>query len=390
MKYFFWLLSAVYCTLSFLWLCKAMLLGYYPDFNTQYYVPHLVFAGHNPYLGGSGLYTPQVYPPTEFIFFLPFSLLPLKLSSYLYTALSILSLIASLFLLAKIFNVKFLSKINLLLMGLVFMMFPVKFTLGMGQINLLVLWLMVYGLWLMKKRKEFCVGVVLGVSLVIKLFPILLPVWILVSSPPATNMRSIAGRSFHSNGIRIILGIAFALTIAIVFVLIFIPWEVNLTFLKIFPSLLSSWKLDYYNQSLGGFIGRSWGTDELATILKQALSVTLILTTFFVVLKNRKPDIYSTGLIFGSLINLNLIVNTFSWQHHFVWLIIPFYSTFFYLRKIKAKNIYYLLLTISYLLISINFKDPSILPTLFQSHVLFGGLILLGLDLYLLVDRKRQ
>lgn len=373
MKHFFWLLSAVYCTLSFLWLCKALLLGYYPDFNTQYYVPHLVFSGHNPYLGGSGLYTPQVYPPTEFIFFLPFSLLPLKLSSYLYTVLSITSLVVSLYLLSRIFQLKFFSKLNLLMMGFVFMMFPVKFTLGMGQINLVVLLLVVSGLWLVKKKMEFQSGLILGVSILIKMYPLFLPIYFLLKQKT-----------------KFIYGIICTLLVGLVLVLIFIPGEVNSTFLKIFPSLLSSWKLDYYNQSLGGFIGRSWGPSEFANLLKQLISVTLVLATFFVVLRNRKTDFLTFSLIFGSLINLNLIVNTFSWQHHFVWLIIPFYATVFYLRKNKYSKKYFVLLFIAYILVSINFKDPSILPVFLQSHVLFGGLILLGLDLYLLVDRKKD
>ncbi len=48
---------------------KALLLGYYPDFITQYKVPQLVSKGVNPYRKNEVLYTPQVYPPSEFIFF---------------------------------------------------------------------------------------------------------------------------------------------------------------------------------------------------------------------------------------------------------------------------------------------------------------------------------
>ena len=74
----FHILAFVFCLASFIWLCKALFLGYYPDFNTQYYAAKYAFAGVNPYIPQSGLYTPQVYPPSEFFFFLPLTLFPLR------------------------------------------------------------------------------------------------------------------------------------------------------------------------------------------------------------------------------------------------------------------------------------------------------------------------
>lgn len=364
---FYWYLSIVFCFLSFLWLSKALLLGYYPDFNTQYYVPQLVFSGVNPYLGGSGLYTPQVYPPTEFIFFLPFSIFPLRFSSDLYTILSIGSFVIALLMLSQTFRVRFFSTTNLILMGFGFVMFPAKFTLGMGQVNMFILLLLASCLWLLNKKRDIEAGLVLGISIQIKMFPLFLPIYFLL------KLKT-----------KIILGIIITFTTGLIMTFIFIPWDIISEFLKIFPSLLSSWKLDYYNQSLAGFIGRSFGTGELATILKQITTIILILMTFFVILKNKKTDFLTISLIFGVLINLNIIINTFSWQHHFVWLIIPFYATVFYLRNIKAKWFYYLLLGMIYLLVGINFKDPGVLPIILQSHVLFGAIILLLINLSLL------
>ena len=374
------LICASFCLLSFLWLAKALFLGYYPDFNTQYYVPKLVFSGVNPYLGGSNLYTPQAYPPTVSLFYFPLSLLPLGPASYLFTIISTISLIAALLMLSKIFAVKFFSNINLLLMGLAFMMFPVKFTLGMGQINLIVLFLLVISLWSIKQKKHILSGIFLGVSIVLKLFPLFLPIYLLI------GMYS---SQLRSNNIRTLVGILSSCVVAIIIVFIFVPWDISIYFLtQTLPSILGGWKLDYYNQSLSGFIGRSFGIGEFANLLKNIISGLLVLLTFIIILKNKQKDFMTTCLIFGCLITLNLIVNTFSWQHHFVWMIVPLYAVFFYIRINKFSKKYFVILGISCMLMNTNLVNPDVVPVVLRSHVFFGGFILLLLQLKLLLTKK--
>jgi hypothetical protein len=246
----------------------------------------------------------------------------------------------------------------------------------MGQINFFILILIVYSLWLLKKKKEFASGILLGASLAIKLFPVLLPVYFLV------KLRK-----------KILLGIVTSFLVSTLLVIIFIPEKIYIDFISsVLPTLFSSWKLDYYNQALTGFIGRSFGTEEEAVILKSFSSVIIILATFFVVVYNKKKDFLTIALKIGVLITANLLVNTFSWQHHFVWLIIPFYASVFFLKEItvskKEKSIYCGVLAISYFLISINFSHPQTLPLLFQSHVFFGAIILFFLQFKLLYDGR--
>jgi hypothetical protein len=243
----------------------------------------------------------------------------------------------------------------------------------MGQLNMLVLSLMVYSLWLLKKKKEFASGIVLGISLIIKLFPILLPVYFLLS---------LKG--------KILLGVLTSFLITALLVVVFVPFQTYSQFIfNVLPSFVTSWKLDYYNQSLAGFVGRSFGTGELGNALKTAFSLSIVFMTFFIVLKNKQMDFVTFSLKLGTLITASLLINTFSWQHHFVWLIIPFYITFFYLIKHKSDKKYLILLFISYFLVSMNFKDSNFLPVLFQSHVFYGTLILLFIDFKLLFDNKK-
>jgi len=359
------------CGFSFLWLLKVMLLGYYPDFKTQYYVPKIAFSGENPYITSKILYTPQVYPPTAFFFFLPFSLFTLEFSSYLYTAFSIGALLLSLYLLSKIHKLHFFGRVNLFLLTLVFLSFPVKFTLGMGQVNLYILLLMVIGLWYLQKKKEVIGGVFFGFCLVLKMFPLILPLYFFLK---------LKG--------RILFGIFLSLSIGTLLVIVFIPHSLIESFFSILPSFISSWKLDYYNQAISGVIGRSWGVNPMTVFLKTILSLLSVVVTFYVILKKKGDGFENVSLIVCSLITLNLLINTFSWQHHFVWLIIPLYAAFSYMRTRHYKFKYFIALFVAYFLVSINFKNPDILPVLLQSHVFYGGAILLALQIKLLFDSK--
>jgi len=87
----------------------------------------------------------------------------------------------------------------------------------------------------------------------------------------------------------------------------------------------------------------------------------------------------------GLLVSLNLIVNNFSWQHHFVFMIFPFLVTLFYVQKIKINLKLLFVLSVSYLLISFNLKNPNVVPVLLQSHVFYGAILLWILQVYLIL-----
>lgn len=362
-------LSPVFCLLSFIWLSKALFLGLYPDFSVYYFVSKFFLQGINYYAHPEILQVSYSYPPIDLLLFSPFTIFTLPVAELIWTFLNFIFLLSSLFYLAKIFSIRLFSTQNMLLMSFVFISFPTKFTIGMGQLNLLVLWLMVYGFWLMKKNKLFKTGLVLGVALSIKFSPIFLPFYFLLR--------------FNK---KVLLGMIVTFFITLMLVVIFVPYTTYSYYvLKVFPDfVVSSWKLEYYNQSLSGAIGRSFGMGNVSSILKTIISLIFLITAFFIIYKNKQKDFLSQMLIIGTLITLSLLFNTFSWQHHFVWAIIPFYSSIFYLQKRKVSNRYYGYLFISYILISINFPNPNVLPIILQSHVFYGGLLLLLIDLYIL------
>lgn len=355
---------------SFILMSKALFLGYYPDFITQYKVPQLVSKGVNPYRKNEVLYTPQVYPPTEFIFFLPITFLPQLTASYLYTFFSILCIPLSLFLLAKIFGVNIFSKTSLLISALTFMSFPAKFTLGMGQINNYILLLLVIVLFFLVRKKELYGGIFAGIVLSIKMFPILLPLYFL-----------------YTKKFKILAGFCLWLLISSILVFALVDKKILYDFFfNILPSFLSSWKIDYYNQAVSGFIARSFGINQFSTVLKFIVSIGVVVLCAIALKKQKKENI---SLSYGLIITANLLINTFSWQHHFVWLLIPYYAAVSFLLRTKKNAIWFLFTFVSYLLVSMNFKNPNLLPVFFQSHVFYGTLMLFAIQVRLLIDKRK-
>lgn len=352
---------------SFAFILKTLFLSGYPDFNVYYYGSKIVISGGNVYLGDKQLFTSFVYPPFVALFFAPFTILPFFIAEKIWTLVSIVSLLLSLFVLFKIFKQKIFSSTAILLVSLSFLAFPVKFTLGMGQINLLILLFLVLTIFFANNHKDKTAGSFLGLSIALKLFPVLLLLYF-----------SLIKRW------KIIF---FCLTIIIsslVLPLFFIKPEVNLYFIKItLPNLLGGWKYDYYNQSLSGFLGRT-GWIDFREILRIFISVIFLGISFFAII-NKPTKKGLSNLKIGILIILSLIINNFSWQHHFVWLIFPFFATFFFIKNEKLDKRYYVFLFLAYFLVAFNLKNPQIAPVILQSHVLYGAIILWALDIYLIL-----
>jgi hypothetical protein len=85
-----------------------------------------------------------------------------------------------------------------------------------------------------------------------------------------------------------------------------------------------------------------------------------------------------------------LLINNFSWQHHFVWLIFPLITNFYFIKNRKLGWLYFFVLGLSFFLIGLNLKNPNIFPIAFTSHVFYGTLMLWGLNLYLLLNKTSE
>jgi alpha-1,2-mannosyltransferase len=364
------LVIALFFTCSFAVLLKALFLPGYSDFSAYYYVPKMAFGAVNPYIGQQNLFTATTYPPFSFIFFVPFLVFPFLIAAKILTFLSIAALFASIILIFKTVRLRIKSYLFLLICGLSFYYFPTRFTLGMGQINLIILLFITAFLYFLDKKQKILSGLFLSLSIAIKLFPVLLLPYLLIK------------RQY-----KILLSACLAILIFIFLSFIFIPKEINNYFyLKIFPTFFNVFPTDYYNQSITGVVGRGVADTSSRVILKTVFVLIFLIATFWVLIKSKIKNI---NLETGYIICASLLINAFSWQHHFVWLFLPLIFTLLFLIKKSAKRLLFIILGISYALCALNLKQPYAFPVIVQSHVFFGTLVLWLLDSYLLLKSNK-
>ena len=347
------IISGILFVGALLLMSKAFFLNAYPDFGAYY----------NGSFGNNILN----YPPFVTIIFSVFSIFPIVIASKIWLAISISSLLLSLYLCFKLFKIRILSSLALILSSLVFVYFPVRFTLGMGQLNLLVLLFVVLTFYFYIKDKDAYSGICLGISIMLKLFPVLIILYFLVLKRFKIllyTLLTFAGLSLVSY--------------------FFIKPEINNNYWLHLLPVLTSTPVDYYNQALSGFLAREIHNYFFRDLSRIIISIFLVLFSFWLILRNKKADFSKKTLEFGFLITLNILINGYSWQHHFSWLVLPFLTVFFYIRSKNIGMWSYLLLGTSYLLTCANLKNFVVYPALIQSHVFFGALLLWGMAGFLL------
>jgi len=350
---------------SLIWLGKAFFLGTYPDFTVYFDGLHAYLQGANPYLEIEGSFIKYLYPPFALLFFSPMSFFSRSIGSIVWVGFSILLLLSSTALLFKIGKKKIVSSEYFVLTGLVFLMFTVKFNLGMGQFNIVNLFLITLFLFYYQKGRIQFAAISLALSLLIKVLPLLFLPYLVIL------------RKW-----RLVLTLLGLVTLGLVLPFLFIKPDIIFHFFTTsLVGTIKSWSLEYYNQAFSGFIGRWLGTGEIAQLTK-LLCVSLMLTITFTTLFLKRKVVGVSLLGFVSLLPLTLITLSFSWQHYFIFAIPTLIIMFFHYQKRKASLVMYSFLFVSYVLMGINFETPQDFPLFIQSHMLWGAMLAWGLTLY--------
>lgn len=313
------------------------------DFQIYYDSVKILQSAENPYI------YPGPTPSPLFLYLLyPLTYFNSTTAANIWTIASILFGIFSIFLLYRH------KKMNLLKISIVFLLlalsFPFKFTTGMGQVNLLVLFLITLFL-LIYKRHRFTSSALLVIAGFIKIFPLAL---ILVAKDRKVFKFSL------------FLFILFLLVTYLLSSDVFIYYSKDV----FIPLLTGSKGVFYYNQSLDGFFNRVELNSVIGILIRLALLITVTLIIFL-----KEISIEKRVSLF---IVTFLIISSVTWQHHLVFLLIPFY--FLYANLKSYSSIF--LLALAYLLVSFNIKNPlsvSFLAPIILSHGVFGMFILLYL-----------
>lgn len=340
-----------------------------PDFSGLWLCAKDLPTGKNPYLNPN-LFTPNGYPPISFLLYLPLTALAYGKAQLIFTLLSFASFIANVYLSLLLSFKKVNWAAFLFSTGLVLLSFPTKFTLGMGEINSVSFLFLLLSYFFYLRKKPWLSGILIGIGMILKpifgfflLFFLFVKEWRIILSALGTLIS------------------AFVITVLISNFGFWGYWikEIAIPFLNLNAREV------YYNQGLMGFISRLTAEISIRKYLSLILSFLLILISSLYVRHAGRKTLLSYFII------VLLLVDTLSWQHHFVWLIFPF--SLLVAHTIKFKKIFLLvLIAAAYLLVSWNFKNPSLFyrfpASLLLSNTFYGTLILLGINLYFLSSRK--
>lgn len=342
------------------------------DFSVYLDGARETIEGRNPYL--LKFFDRYNYPPAATVFFIPLTKINVNAAEFIFTVLSIISLwlIVSMSLSALKVDIHWTAR--LLLFSLVLKSFPVKLTLVLGQINIIILFLVI-GSWFMERRGKPMFGdMLLGLATAIKLTPGPLILYFLVRR----KIKFVMGWLEILGGLGIVGIIQFGWEQTRYFYLIHLPKLLSETT----PDTLN---LTYMNQSLLGLLGRLGIFEELGAVVRYGIVATM---TLILLKRSYRPELVeglqvvedsdsgrddmTTEFRFFSalLIVVFLFLPSFVWQHHFVALI-PAWLVFVSQAVKKPRSLWTVAVILGYVLLNVSMKDPylpSRLHPLLASH----------------------
>jgi len=239
--------------------------------------------------------------------------------------------------------------------ALAYLSFPTQFTLGMGQVNLIALFLLLISVTQETERRSVYAGGLFALAILLKPELIMLaPIFLY------------ARRWVFSGSLVVFLagGVAASLVV--------FGMNAYSLYIARMNSALGGWgdMGIYYNQGLSGLLSRM-GLSE--SVWYFGLSTLVGLVTLYGI---RKRNIVFPSVVW-LVLPVFLLIEPIAWQHHFVFLLPVYILVWKRLPSLKMR----VLLGISLLLVSMNFASPGFLDTmplgwLVSSHGTVGTLLL--------------
>lgn len=334
------------------------------DFSVYLDGVKATLASQNPYK--LWFFDRYNYSPATTILLWPLTLFPVNIAEFLFTGFSIISLWLTLTLIQHSIKVKVSLPAKILIFALVLKTFPAKLTLSLGQINLIILWLLIASFFAFTHKRRQLSGFFLGIATVIKLTPApLIIFYVLKREWGIVKWFFLTLIAFTLIGIA-----AFGSELTHYFYLIHVP------------SLLAevtreTLKATYMNQGIAALLGRLGIFDSANTIIRYLISGVL----FFAVTRRitaANTQIQQLKLFALLTIVVMIFLPLFVWQHHYVFLLPAW--VLLLLTSIKKPLSWVSLITaLSYILLNFYFKDAS-LPAkqhpLITTHFLLTAILI--------------
>lgn len=329
------------------------------DYTVYWEASFMFLHRLNPYLGIFSSSFPYNYPPPSFFFIWWLGLFSKTAGAPVWNFLSLGAVLISILLLVRLVQKK-VNKALFLCLCLLFTLpfFPVKFNIGNGQINHFIFLFCVLSIFLYQKNHKNFSAAFLAYAIGIKFAPAIFIFYFLIKKDYQQILRTI-----------LMAGMIFALS----FLIVPMSQQIQYYFHVLPLSFTLGAKDWYYNQSLEGFLARSFHFPVL--ILGSTYFLTLIIL-FLTWLKGRKIGHWR---LWAAVSSLYLIVHPIALQHYFAFSIIPLLFLGFDLIKNRGSKWLWFLLVICYFLIAKDIRGFENIPSQFNfilSHQFYGILSL--------------
>ena len=358
---FFFVLTIFYLSYSVF----RIVTSFAPDFSVYYGAARSLVLGKNMY-DDQALYTGVGYPPLSILFYIPLSFLPFRIAQGIWVVGSFLSIFISVYLTLFLYRKSVLWQEFFIVASLALLSFPFKFTLGMGQVNIVILFLLVLSVIFLTKRRNTIYSV-LCLFFMCSLKPqmiVLLPIFLLYGH------------------IREILWIGILIAFGVVMSGILFGWQLYSDY--IFggvPQLLTFQGPEvYYNQGIAAIVSRFIGSYSFIRPVWIALSFLLYAWVIGFLKKRRVPLIGGVAIALPVL----LLIEPLSWQHHYILLLPSFVYFWKYSKTLWSKILFFICL----FSISVNIPNPALFigniwGSIILSHVGLGTFVFLLYNLYI-------
>ena len=341
-----------------------------PDFSVYYNAAIVMLEGNSVY-GGHSLFTLFAYPLVSTIPFLLFTLFPYQTAQIVFLGLNGVSLIGISLVIPLLCAQKRSIIFSICIFSLSYLSFPTKFTFGMGQVNLIAYTILLFSFFFFLRKKHFLTALLFTVACICKpilgfslLFFIINKQWkILLYSLGLLGFWFWIPLLFDKNALI----------------------DYLYYFQHVIPEISRPVGREiYYNQGISAFVFRLT-TNQFARLLLSYLATICVFAYGLVTSFQQKKNLMYQ---FSLLLTMIPILDPMSWQHHFIFLILPFsYAAYVFYKYKQYKHL--TILFIAYLLVSFNIKTPQLFQhfpfNLLLSNTFYGALLLF----VLLVVKRR-
>jgi hypothetical protein len=283
------------------------------DFKQDYYAAQKLLSGQSIYSDQSH---GNNHPPFVAVLITPFAFLSYKNAIILWSIISVILYCLIGWIVVNELNIDLSIEWKLIITGLALCWYQFHAHIALGQLSILISFLMI-GAWvLMRQNKEIAAGVLIGLAISIKLFPGLILIYLVIKQRWRCALSAIS-------------------TVFVLCALV-IMWtgidDFIWFFTEVTPKNAEAWVTFPPNISIGGsvakfFLDGPWvqpiiNSPESAQAL--TLGLTIILLIFLVNQIHKMPkSVEGTDIAFSINVLAMIIVSPIAWQHSFPLLALP-------------------------------------------------------------------